>query len=410
MSLLPESRPVRALTYATLLRSVGRGLFVTVSVLFFKLSVGLSDGEIGLGMTIAAAVGLTAGLPAGRLADLAGPRRVQIAFSAAGGLLVPVYALVSGFAGFVVVAALVTFAEAAEGTARAALVGGAVPGPDRVRVRAYLRAVTNVGWSVGGLGAGAALHFDSRPVYLGMIFGCALCYLGSAALTLRVPSVAPVRRKAGEPVWIVLRDRPYAVLALLNAVLFMQNGLLTIAIPLWVAGRTSAPTWTVAAVAMVNTVTVTLLQVRLSRGTDDAAGAARAQRRSGVFLLLACVLLALAAGQPVWVALVALFGGALLHVFGELLQAAGSWGLSYELAPPQAIGQYQGLYGMGQQVANIVVPAVMTTVIVGWGLPGWLLFGGLFLAAGLAVPPVARWAEHTRAAALPLMTTDARPR
>ncbi|NUO99464.1 MAG: MFS transporter [Nonomuraea sp.] len=398
MSLLPESGPVRALTYATLLRSIGRGLFITVSVLFFKLSVGLSDGEIGLGMTIAAAVGLAAGLPAGRLADLVGPRGVQIAFSAAGGVLVAVYSVVSGFAGFVVVASLVTFSEAAEGTARAALVGGAVPGPDRVRVRAYLRAVTNVGWSLGGLGAGAALHFDSRPVYLAMIFGCSACYLASAALSFRVPRVEPVARTSGGPVWIVLRDRPYAVLALLNAVLFMQNGLLTIAIPLWVAGRTSAPTWTVAVVAMVNTVTVTLLQVRLSRGTDDALGAARAQRRSGLFLLLACVLLALAAGQPAWVAVVALLGGALLHVFGELLQAAGSWGLSYELAPAHALGQYQGLYGMGQQVSNIVVPAVMTTVIVGWGLPGWLLFGALFLAAGLAVPPVTRWAERTRVA------------
>ncbi|NUR89609.1 MAG: MFS transporter, partial [Nonomuraea sp.] len=172
MPFLPESGPVRALTYATFLRSIGRGLFITVSVLFFKLSVGLSDGEIGLGMTIAAAVGLAAGLPAGRLADVLGPRGVQIAFSAAGGVLVSAYAVVSGFAGFVVVASLVTFCEAAESTARAALVGGAVPGPDRVRVRAYLRAVTNVGWSLGGLGAGAALHFDSRPVYLAMIFGC----------------------------------------------------------------------------------------------------------------------------------------------------------------------------------------------------------------------------------------------
>lgn len=400
---------MRALTYATFLRSIGRGLFITVSVLFFKLSVGLSDGEIGLGMTIAAAVGLAAGLPAGRLADVVGPRGVQIAFSVAGGVLVSAYAVVSGFTGFVVVASLVTFSEAAEGTARAALVGGAVAAADRVRVRAYLRAVTNVGWSLGGLGAGAALHFDSRPVYLAMIFGCSACYLVSAALTFRVPRVEPIARESGGPVWIVLRDRPYAVLALLNAVLFMQNGLLTIAIPLWVAGRTSAPTWMVAALAMVNTVTVTLLQVRLSRGTDDAAGAARAQRRSGMFLLFACVLLALAAGQPTWVAVVALLAGALLHIFGELLQAAGSWGLSYELAPAHALGQYQGLYGMGQQVSNIVVPAVMTTVIVGWGLPGWLLFGALFLAAGLAVPPVTRWAERTRAATGPL-TTDARPR
>ncbi|WP_327087550.1 MFS transporter [Nonomuraea sp. NBC_01738] len=393
------SSTVRALAYATFLRAVGRGLFITVSVIFFKLSVGLQDAEVGLGLTIAGAVGLAGGLPAGRLADVVGPRRVQIAFAVVSGLAVSAYALVGSFAGFVIVAAVVSFADAGESAARGALVGGSVPADQRVKARAFLRAVTNVGWTVGGLGAGAALHFDARPVYLAMIFGCSAAYLGSAALGLRVPRVAPVPRpEDGTPVWLVLRDRPYAMLSLLNAVLFVQNGLFTVALPLWVVSRTSAPPLTVAALAMLNTITVTLLQMRLSRGSDDVAGAARAQRRAGVFLLGACVLFALAAGQPVWVAVTVLIAGGLLHVFGELLQAAGSWGLSYELAPEHAIGQYQGLYQMGQQAANIVAPALLTAVVTGWGSLGWLLVGALFLGAGLAVPMAARSAQRARLA------------
>lgn len=391
------SGPVRALSYATLLRAVGRGLFITVSVIFFKLSVGLSGAEVGLGLTIAGAVGLAAGLPAGRLSDTIGPRGVQMAFSVSGALSVAAYALTDSFTGFVIVASLVSFAEAGESTARGALIGGAVPQDQRVKARAFLRAVTNVGWSLGGLAAGVALHVNTRPAYLAMIFGCTVCYLLSAALMLRVPPVKPVPRPDdGAPTWVVLRDRPYAVLSLLNAVLIMHGGLFTVAIPLWVVSQTSAPPLTVAALGLVNTVTVTLLQVRFSRGTGDVAGAARAQRRSGIFLLACCVLFALAAGQPAWVAVVALVAGALLHVAGELLQAAGSWGLSYELAPDHAIGQYQGLFAMGQQVANVAAPAVLTTVVIGWGWPGWLLFGLLFLAAGLAVPPVARWAQRSR--------------
>ncbi|MEU4718640.1 MFS transporter [Nonomuraea dietziae] len=396
--LLPERGPVRSLASSVLLRSTGRGLFITVSVVFFLNSVGLSPIEVGLGMTIAGVAGLAAGLPAGRLCDVFGPRAVSISFAVLGGLVISGYAFVTSFWGFAAVAALAKFADAGDSVARATLVGGIAAPDRRVQVRAYIRAVTNVGWSIGGLAAGAALAFDTRPGYLAMVYGCAACYLGAALLTLRIPRVSPAPRPdSGGPTWIVLRDRPYVVLALLNMVLVMHLSLLTTIVPMWIK-HIGAPGVMVAASGLINTITVTLLQVRLSRGTSDLANAARAQRRAGALLLLACVAFALAAGQPVWAMVTALVGGSLLHVFGELLQSAGSWGLSYELAPSHALGQYQGLYSTGWQAADVVAPALLTTVVIGWGWPGWLLVGVLFLLAGLAVPPATRWAARTRSA------------
>ncbi|WP_271216409.1 MFS transporter [Streptosporangium carneum] len=394
-ALLPEPGVVTALTWATACRTVGRGLFVTVSVIYFTSSVGMSAVEVGLGLTIASAAGLLGGLPAGRLSDLFGPRGVTVAFSAAGAVLTCGYVVVDGFAGFVLVAGLATFTEAAEQTARSALIGVAVPPDRRVKARAYLRAVTNVGWSVGGLGAAVALHYDTRPVYLTMIFGCSACYLAGAVLTLRVPAARTPSRTGDGPVRAVLRDRPYALLALLNGVLSVHGGLLTVSIPIWVVERTAAPTATVGVMLMLNTVAVTLLQVRFSRGTENVAGAARAQRRSGLVLLVSCLLFAASAGRSEWVAVAVLAAGALAHVVGELLQAAGSWGLSYELAPAYALGQYQGFYGMGYQLANILAPALLTAAVIGWGEAGWVLFGVVFALAGLAVPPVARAAART---------------
>ena len=93
--------------------------------------------------------------------------------------------------------------------------------------------------------------------------------------------------------------------------------------------------------------------------------------------------------------------GALAHVAGELLYSAGSWALSYELAPEHAQGQYQGLFGMATRLAETVTPAITAVLIIGLGLPGWLLFGALLLAAGLATPAAARWAERTRTAPVP---------
>ncbi|MFD6261273.1 hypothetical protein ACFWFK_09080 [Micromonospora chalcea] len=39
---------------------------------------------------------------------------------------------------------------------------------------------------------------------------------------------------------------------------------------------------------------------------------------------------------------------------------------------------------------------VVTTLAIGWGVPGWLVLGAVFLLLGALVPPVVRWAARTR--------------
>ncbi|WP_234038930.1 hypothetical protein [Micromonospora coerulea] len=85
-------------------------------------------------------------------------------------------------------------------------------------------------------------------------------------------------------------------------------------------------------------------------------------------------------------------------MIGELWHAAAGWGISFGLAPAHAQGQYQGAYGMGMQLGGMIAPVVVTTLAVGWGVPGWLLLGGLFLLLGLLMPPVVRWARRSRPA------------
>ncbi|MFC0508551.1 MFS transporter [Micromonospora costi] len=396
MRLLPEPGPARTLALSSLVNTIGRGTWLTASALFLTHSVGLTVAQVGLGLTVTALVGLVASAPTGYLADRYGPRGIQMAALLASAACTAALVAVRSFAAFVAVGMLMAVADAASRGSRGALIAGAVPAEQRVHTRAYLRAVTNVGISVGAVVAGAGLAADTRAGYVSLIVLDAVTYLVAAAILLRLPAVPPVPAPTQGPRLIALRDRPFLAFTVLDGLMSMHFGLLNIALPLWIAGHTTAPHWLISACMLVNTVMVVLFQVRASRGTEDLTGAGRAARRAGAVIAVACALFAASGGVPTVVAVPLLLGGALVHVVGELWHAAAGWGISFGLAPAGAQGQYQGAYGMGMQLGSMVAPVVVTTLAVGWGVPGWLLLGGLFLLLGALVPPVVRWAAGTR--------------
>jgi dipeptide/tripeptide permease len=174
--------------------------------------------------------------------------------------------------------------------------------------------------------------------------------------------------------------------------------LLEVAVPLWVVRHTSAPRWIVAAIFILNTTFCVLFQIRASRGIDDVASSAKALRRCGLLLFGACFLYGLAGGRSRDVAIVLLLVAELVHVCGELYQAAGSWGYGYGLAPEHLQGQYQGLFSMSYGISNMLAPIIVTSVVIGGGLAGWVLLGAMFAVVGLVMGPVGRWAEANRPA------------
>ncbi|MEW2624770.1 MFS transporter [Streptomyces sp. NPDC048106] len=393
-SVIPEPGPVRGLAVAALTSRVGRGLFATVLPLYLTREVGLPAGQVGIGLTLASLVGLTVGVPAGYLSDVFGPRGLRAAARTAEALLLCGYVLLDSFAAFLVVACAVTLFESAGLAAEGALIAGSAAPDQRVRTRAYLRSVNNAGWTLGAVIAGGALLADTGRAYQVVVLIAAGCYLVSAAATMRVPAVPPVPRTKDGPRWVVLRDRPFVLLTMLNAVLGMNLGLFTVALPLFITTHTKVPVALYSVIVLINSIAATVFQVRASKGSDTVRGAATAQLRSGILFAGCCALWALADGQSVWLAAAFLLAGAGVHVAGELFQSAGAWGLSFELAPEHAVGQYQGMFGVGRDLGQILTPVVATTAMVSGGWVGCLLLGAMFLIAGVAVPPAARWAEN----------------
>jgi MFS family permease len=397
--LLPAPGAPRVLAVATFVNTLGNGLFYTVSALFLTRSVGLSVRQVGVGLTIAGVVGLFANVPAGRIAEITGPREVLIATQILAGGFMAAYAFVHSFWFFVVIACGELASTNASQAVRNGLIATAVAGEDRVRTRAFLRSITNLGIGLGSALAAIALHADTRTAYITLIVADAVSFGATALVVTRLPHVAPLPRDIGDgPRLVAIRDRPYLSLVALNSLMSIHNGLLEIAVPLWIVRHTAAPRSVVAAIFILNTAICVLFQIRASRGIDDISSSARALRRCGVLFFVACLLYGLAGGRSRDIAIVLLLVAEFVHVIGELLQAAGSWGYGYGLAPDHLQGQYQGLFSMSYGVAGTLAPIIVTTLVVGGGLPGWLLIGAMFLVVGFAMGPAGRWAAANRPA------------
>ncbi|KOX22393.1 MFS transporter [Saccharothrix sp. NRRL B-16348] len=385
----------KVLAVAQVANSVGDGAFYVCSALYFTRVVGLSATSVGVALTVAWAVGAVVGVGFGHLADRVGPRRVAIGLAVGTAGALASFLVVRSFWAFVVAACAYTCGQCGLAAARQALLAGLVGPERRTRVRAVLQSVVNGGLAVGaGLG-GVALHVDTAAAYLAVFALDAVGFVVAAVVLRGVPEVVAVARTGRLG---VLRDRPYALVALLNSVLLLYMPMLSLVVPLWVVERTSAPKWVVGLLFVLNTGAVVVGQVRLARGVTDLRTAARSVRRGGVLLLASCAVFAWSAGVPDRVAVAVLVVAAGIQVVGEMLHGAGSWEIGFGLAPADKQGQYQGFYGTGTAVARTVGPLLLTTLVLGGGVVGWLVLGALFLAAALAMTPAVAWARRAGSA------------
>ncbi|MFB4276197.1 MFS transporter [Nonomuraea sp. MTCD27] len=382
----------RILAQAQLANSIGDGVYLVTSAFYFSTIVGLSATEIGLGLTLGWAVGAVAGVPLGHLADRRGPRGVAVLLALTTATAVGSFLFVRSFALFVLVACLYGTAQTGLSAARQALLAALIEPAERTAVRAVLQATLNAGLAVGAALGGLALHLGTREGYLAVLTLDAVSFLAAAALLLALPPVRAVGAPSG-PRLAVLRDRPYALITLINAVMLFYMPLLSLVVPLWIAARTSAPTWVVSVLLLINTGGVVLFQVRVAKRVTGLRDASAAVRQAGLVMFAACLVFALSPYG--WAFLLV---ATVLQVTAEMLLASGAWEISFTLAPDDRQGQYQAFFGTGVAVARMLGPVVLTTLVLDGGTLGWLLTGTMFATAGAAMAPAVRWARSLQPA------------
>ena len=410
------SDPVlRALVTATSVSRIGRGVFLAVTVLFFTQIIGLSGAQAAVVLAVSSGCGVIASFLGGWLADRWSARRLTFSFEVIGGLLLAAYAFAGDFVSALILASLSGFFDSLGHSSRSAIIARGFAPDRRVHARAVLRTVTNLSIAAGsGIGA-IALALGTAESYRLVIAGAGLlCAFGSLPLLRLTAAVdapprataAPLRTATGSidtdataaaaaerrdwnrrSPW---RDPRYLLLSVLSAIFGMQFGVAELGVPLWITENTNAPEVMVSVLLIVNTTLVVLFQVRASRGTHDLRVAGRVTMIAGWLMVAACIVYALAAGLPAWVAITLLVTATIAHTFAEILSQAGAWGLSFELADPVRAGAYQGVFGMGFSLGALASPLVVNATAITFGFAGWVMLAGIFLAAAAGIWLIAR--------------------
>jgi MFS family permease len=394
---LPPTPLARRLSVQSVLFAIGEGTFITGSAVFFTQIVGLTAGQVGIGITAAGIVSFVFSVPLGKLADRVGPKRMWALGAGGGAAIYAVWPLVNGFAAYVAMMVALELAQGAGWSGRGAYTIDVFPREERVQSQAFMRAALNIGFTGGALISGVALAFDNNdlvravPIFTALMLALNTLYITQLPDAAHDRTPTPIDEKVGGG---ALRNRGFLLLSTCDGVLSTNQVLLNIVIPLWLVQETDAPRVLLAWLFGTNTVMAVLLQVAAARGVDSVDRSLRAARLSMGFFVLSCFVVLVTHDTVGWVTIALVWLGHVTVTGAELFQSAAHWGFMSELSDPDRLGEYQGAANLGSTLGSVWAPAAYTYLAIEWGAGGWLVIAGIVALASLGMRPSARAAER----------------
>ncbi|WP_329622435.1 MFS transporter [Streptomyces sp. NBC_01255] len=371
---------------AIVIDSIGTGVFVPVSMLYFLATTSLTLVQVGAALTTAGLLALPAGPLVGGLADRYGAKPVLQAANLAQALGFAGY-LVAGQTWQIVICAWLNSAGRAVSFSCYGVTVTALAAPGRrERWFGLLGSVRNLGYALGGLLSAVAVSFGTHGVWAAMVVVNALSYVTAFVLMRAVPNIRP---KAGQDAaggWgHVLRDRRYLSLVAHQLCFAISLFALNIAIPVYAVDVLGLPGWTAGAIFTLNT-----LMVGFGQGIVVGWLSGRIRSRvlvAGHACFVAGYLLFLAADRVAALALAVgiVLLGAVSYTFGEVLCGPIASTVAAESAPDALRGRYLALNQLAVTVAGAVAPAALSVLLSSGATAIWLTLAGVgVLGATLA--------------------------
>lgn len=402
-TLLRQARPpsplAGRLATQSLLFALGDGTFMAGSAVFFTQVVGLTPAQVGLGMTIAGVAGFLVAYPMGRVVDRIGPKRAWAISAVGQAAMFSVWPFIENFTGYVAMAVVMEMIGALGGTAHGAYTIDVLPPAERVTSRAYMYSALNVGFTLGALTGGIALGLESLTLLQAVPWFTAAVFLVNAASIGRLPKAphdlkTSEERKVRVPGPGPLRNVGWLATTFFTGVLWTNQVILNVVIPLWLVDKTDAPWLVLSFLFGTNTVMCIVLPMAAARGIRDVTTALRAIRISTVFFIVSCVITLSTHDSVGLVTIVLFFLGHVTLTGAELFLSAASWTFEAELMDPRRRGEYQGAAELGGTLGRVWAPAAFTFLAMNWGAAGWLVIAGLITVAAAALHPSTRRARR----------------
>ncbi|WP_028803579.1 MFS transporter [Streptomyces sp. 142MFCol3.1] len=398
--------------WIALVDRIGSGLWASVSVLYFTYVSDLSVAHVGTLVAVSGAVGIAGAPLGGRIADRLPLTRVLTALQILRALASVALLTTDDYFLLMAFSAVGSLGDRAANVLTK-LYATRLAGPDRVRYQAVNRTVANAGWALGGLAAAGALAVGTAAAYRWLLLGDAVSFAAVALLTTRCgepPSAtrtvtsskntAPTERPRSP--W---RDRAYLTYVASDTVLFLDDAVFKVGLPLWIAHSDHAPHGLAPLLMVLNNVMVVAFQVPLARfGATTAAARALLIPLSAVFALGGTAMAVSATGGAVTTTLF-LTGAAIAFTVAEMLHATVSWELSVALAPDSAQGAYLGVHGLAQSAQRGIGPLAVTAAIAAGPL-GWTAFGATIAVTCLFQHRIVRERLPRPALSVPTVTVS----
>ncbi|MBX9399498.1 MFS transporter [Streptomyces sp. TRM72054] len=407
--LLPHHTAGRTLAVSAGIDSLGTGMFLASSALYFVSIVGIPAGKVALGTTVAGALALLAPVPLGRLADRCGAGRFYVTLLLLRAVGYSAYAFVSGFTGYLILTVLLTALDRSYAPIQQAMVSTLVNGRDRTRTMASIRSVRNVGITVGFLLAGVVFAAGHPTAFMAIFLGNGLTFVVTAIMVRRVlPGTEPVGQsctaaEVGTSASAVrvarspFRDWWFMVFTACNGILSLYDTMLIVLLPVWVLKYTQAPTEWVPVLMAVNTVLTVVLQVYVAKYAEGTATAMRMLVLSGFLMVACCGFFAIGQASSNTVAMIAVLLAVVVLTVAETLQAVGAWELSAVLSPEADQGRYLGAFSLSVTGQKAVGPVLLVVLLMPAGLLAWPVLAGAFAVAALLCRTAARRSLAERA-------------
>jgi MFS family permease len=344
------------------LNYLGWGCVMPFEVIYLHEGRGFSLGVAGLVVGVVTGLAVVAAPVAGPVIDRVGSRATAA---------VSLIALGGGFAGLAFahtpLQAFVAAAAAGIGNgglqpSQSALVASLAAPEVRHRASAVSRVASNLGVGLGGvLGGAIAAHGLNGFVVLFLLN--ALTYAVYAAILLVAvrEDARPAPIAGGYR--IVLRDRPFLRLALINvAVIAVGWGVFSWIVPVYAREEIGLGTGMIGLLVFANAITVVLAQIPVARLVEGRRRALTMAIGAATFVG-ACFLVAGAELVELRLAAAALLTAVIVVGIGECLHTTVLMPLVADLAPAAARGRYMAVMALSWWLGLALAPTLAAQLL-----------------------------------------------